>query len=206
MCARYTLTRTDLGAVAAELGAALDPSAPPLALPRYNVAPSQTCLVARHGGAAPVLTPAVWGLRLGGRVVVNLRSETAGRYRELRRVVVPADGFYEWTGDKRPRRPIWYHRPGGELMFLAGLLDPAAGTPPPFAVLTARAEAPMRDVHDRMPVLFGPERARAWLVRGGLPVSEAMEIRATEVSTRVNLVANDEASLIDAVAPARSIG
>lgn len=49
---------------------------------------------------------ALWGLRLGPRLVVNLRSETAGRRRDLQRCVIPADGFYEWIGEKGHKRPL----------------------------------------------------------------------------------------------------
>jgi SOS response associated peptidase (SRAP) len=114
MCARYTLTRTELGQVIAELAAELDASAEAIRLPRYNVAPAQACVIAVRGAAAPVLTAATWGLRLGGRPAVNLRYETAGGIPGLRRCLVPADGFYEWTGEKSCRRPIWFHRPARE--------------------------------------------------------------------------------------------
>jgi putative SOS response-associated peptidase YedK len=97
----------------------------------------------------------------------------------------------------RHRRPIWFHRPSGELLLLAGLLDPAAGAAPTFAVLTAPAARPVREIHDRMPVVLGAERARAWLAKGGRPEVEALDLVATEVSPRVNAVANDDASLLE---------
>lgn len=200
MCARYTLTRTDLGTVVDELGAEVDPSAGDVHLPRYNVGPGQRCVVARAGTAAPVLTAAIWGLRLGGRLVVNLRSETAGRYQGLRRCVVPTDGFYEWAGTKGHKRPTWFRRPAGELLLLAGLLDPAVGAPSTFAVLTAPAQPPVREIHDRMPVVLGPERARVWLAGGGRPEMQQLELVATEVSARVNSAANDDVGLLDPAA------
>src|SRR5437899_13026501 len=40
-----------------------------------------------------------------------------------RRCVVPADGFFEWTGPKEDRRPIWFHRPDGGLILFAGLYE-----------------------------------------------------------------------------------
>lgn len=48
-----------------------------------------------------------------------------------------------------------------------------------------------------MPVVLGLERARAWLTKGGRPEVEPIELVATEVSSRVNLVANDDARLLD---------
>jgi putative SOS response-associated peptidase YedK len=198
MCARYTLTRTTLGAIVAELGADADDPAGELFLPRYNIGPSQACIVTRARGAAPVLTMAKWGLRVEGRVVVNLRAETAGRYPRLRRCLVPADGFFEWAGAKGQKRPIWFHRPGGELLLLAGLLDAAVGAVATFAVLTAPARPPVRAIHDRMPVVLGIARGRSWLVGGGRPDVEGLELIATEVSSRVNSVANDDALVLSA--------
>src|SRR5690348_10800056 len=102
MCGRYTLSYADLDAVVRALDAILDPAALALHHPRYNIAPTNRCIVAHAGdGDRPVLAPAVWGFRRDGRLVINARSETArGRFHDAyahRRGVVPADGFYEWT-------------------------------------------------------------------------------------------------------------
>jgi hypothetical protein len=112
----------------------------------------------------------------------------------------PIDGFYEWTGEKGHRRPFWFHRPGREIILLAGLLDVASGAPPTFAVLTAPAREPIASIHDRMPVVLGAEGARAWLAKGGRPEVEELELLAVEVSPRVNSVANDDASVLELTA------
>ena len=192
MCGRYTLTRTNLGEVVKELHAELDPSAEQLHLPRYNIGPGQACAIARVGDDTPLLTAAVWGLRLGPRLVINLRSETAGHRRDLQRCVVPADGFYEWTGEKGHKRPIWFHRPDGELLFFAGLADDA-GT---FAIVTAPAAGPVLEVHDRTPVVLTAPKARAWLTQGGPPKGAAVKLVGVEVSPRANSVKNDDAELL----------
>jgi putative SOS response-associated peptidase YedK len=195
MCGRYTLTRTNLGEVVKELHAELDASAEQLRLPRYNIGPAQTCAIALAGDDAPLLTAAVWGLRLGPRLVVNLRSETAGRRRDLQRCVIPADGFYEWTGEKGHKRPIWFHRPDGGLLFFAGLVDDA-GT---FAIVTDPAAGPVLEIHDRSPVMFTAAKARTWLAKGGPPKGGAVELVSVEVSPRANSVKNDDAGLLDPV-------
>ncbi|MCH8160630.1 MAG: SOS response-associated peptidase family protein, partial [Chloroflexi bacterium] len=38
-----------------------------------------------------------------------------------RRCIVPAYGFYEWTGPEAARQPLWFHRPDGGLLLFAGL-------------------------------------------------------------------------------------
>src|SRR5262249_58454813 len=104
MCGRYTLSYENLGDVAAELEALLDPAAAELYRPRYNIAPTNACVIARAQGDRPALVPAAWGLTRERRLLINLRSENAPRSfaaaYQHGRCVVPADGFYEWTGHK----------------------------------------------------------------------------------------------------------
>ena len=93
------------------LGADVDPSARQIYLRRFNVGPAQQCVIAVGGDGAsasraPLLIAARWGLRLGGRLVVNLRSETAGRRPGLQRCVVPTDGFYEWVRHEAREVPM----------------------------------------------------------------------------------------------------
>lgn len=202
MCGRYTLTRRTLGEIVKDLHAQVDPAAEQLRLPRYNVGPGQTCAVARTGEEddAPLLTTATWGLRLGPRMVINLRAESAGRRRDRKRCVVPADGFYEWTGEKGHKQPIWFHRPDGKLLFFAGLMQDNDGAPPTFAIVTDPAVGPVLEIHDRAPVMFTAATARAWLATGEAPEGGAVKVVGVEVSPRANSVANDDAELLEPAA------
>ena len=208
MCGRYTLTYRDLGQVAELIGALIAPAAAELHHPRYNIAPTDRCVVAMPGEAQPVLAPGVFGVHLSGRLVINARAETAAKRFAAAyargRCVVPADGFYEWTGEGGQRRPIWFHAPDSSPLLMAGLLfearaeDPVAL--PSFTVLTAAARGPVAEIHDRMPLLLTPEAARRWLAErpvttGGAPVplpAEAVPLVGTAVSSRVNAVAHDD--------------
>jgi len=68
---------------------------------------------------------------LGDAVAVALleRAETVQKLRSFReafaqrRCVVPTDGFFEWTGPKEDRKPIWFHRSDGGLILFAGLYE-----------------------------------------------------------------------------------
>lgn len=211
MCGRYTLTYSDLGEVADLLGAILDPTAAAIHRPRYNVAPTSVCIVARPAAAGDgraALVPARWGLQVSGRFLINLRGEAAAkRVREARaRCVIPADGFYEWTGEKRDRRPIWFHDPAGRPLFMAGLIQdggdlhsPGPAGPdqrPVFAVLTAPSRPPVAAIHARMPVLLSTEGARRWLSESAGPPAEVqgddVPLLGTEVSPRVNATTHDD--------------
>jgi putative SOS response-associated peptidase YedK len=204
MCGRITLTVPDLHTVAELLEADLAAEDAAAYRPRYNAAPTDRLyIVVRPDGARRKLVPARWGFPGG---VINLRSETAARKSAFQngRAIVPADGFFEWKGPKNDRRPIWFRPRGGGLLYLAGLALPGPGGDQCFAVLTTEASGLVAAAHDRMPVLLPPGRAREWLERAdsGLLVPAPEDfLTATEVSTRVNSVANDDPACLEPPAP-----
>jgi putative SOS response-associated peptidase YedK len=209
MCGRLTLTVPDLSAVADEVEAHLDPADALLYRPRYNAAPSDLHFIVREADGQRRLLPARWGfMGAQGRLLINARGETASarpRFREavaIGRCIVPADGFYEWTGPREDRRPLWFHlrdQRGSGVFFFAGLFEAAEGepgpAPPRFVVLTTAANDLVAPAHDRMPVILDRESARRWLAAPDsallTPASDAL-LAATEVSARVNAVANDD--------------
>jgi putative SOS response-associated peptidase YedK len=209
-----TLTPHDWDEVVAELVALLagagqlaaDPAAASLYRPRYNVAPSQPHPIVRHKTGGLELGFAKWGLPVRGRgnpPAVNVRAETApfkSAFQEAfvtRRCVVPADGFFEWQAGSTGRRPLWFHRPDGRLLLLAGLFDDTAGESEStrFAVFTTGPNRLMAPVHDRMPALLSAKEAVTWLAEPAPkvlhPAPEDLLI-ATPVSLRVNSVKNDD--------------
>jgi len=201
MCGRFTLTNRDLGAIAAALDAELEAGAEALYRPRYNVAPTDLVFAARSVGGRRTLGPATWGLP-GRRtpLVINARAESVahGAFRTAfheRRCVVPADGFFEWTGPARARRPIWYHPAApGALLFFAGIYQ-EGGERPAVAILTTAANDRVAPVHDRMPAILGAGEVGPWLAgpAPAVPGPAPPELLvATEVSRRVSSVANDD--------------
>ena len=98
-----------------------------------------------------MLVPAVWGFPGG---MINARSETADkRFRSASRVIVAADGFYEWTGPRDARQPIWFRPRDGGLLYLAGLAEVLPDGRLAFVVLTTDAEGAVARIHDRMPLV-----------------------------------------------------
>lgn len=221
MCGRFTLTATALQ-IAEQLG--LGPAAFDALeyRPRYNIAPTDTHLIVRERREERQLLAATWGLvntwaknARRAAVQINARSEDlekrrafSGAWQKRRRCLVPADGFFEWTGPKTARQPIWFHRPEGGLILLAGLYeswrpDPDAAPDDwrrTFTILTTDANATVAPIHDRMPVILTPEEAAEWVfpdndpdtVRPLMrPAHEAMLV-GEPVSRRVNSVKNDD--------------
>jgi putative SOS response-associated peptidase YedK len=219
MCGRFTLTVVDARTLATALGATMGTDIAASYRPRYNVAPSDLHPILR---APRELVVARWGLvnhwQSGvrpARSPINARSETAHSSRafrsafERRRCVVPADGFFEWTGPKSARRPIWFHRRDGGLLHLAGLYEswspPGAARERTFAVLTTAANDVVAKVHDRMPVILPADQIDRWLddERPGREVMDLLgpapsdALVAREVSSRVSAVKNDDPACLE---------
>ncbi len=231
MCGRFTLTKKDFRELARELDATFDEDVAAKFRARYNVAPTDEHWIVREKQEQRQLLPAMWGLvnswapdAKGAFRQINARSESAltrPAFRdafESRRCIVPADGFFEWTGPKEARQPVWFHAPDGSLLLFAGLYeswrDPQSGVwRRTFSILTTTANDIVAPVHDRMPVILPPEALDAWLHipsgdRGYATKATAVlrpaapdVLVATEVSRRVNSVANDDEACLGAAEP-----
>ena len=208
MCGRITLTTPDIEEVASLLEATVSPADAALYKPRYNAAPTDRHWIAQASPSGRVLVPAVWGFPGG---MINARSETADkRFRSASRVIVAADGFYEWTGPRDARQPIWFRPRDGGLLYLAGLAEILPDGRLAFVVLTTDAEGAVARIHDRMPLIVPRAMLQDWLKSGDTLRNDhansadlarlmrrvSPNLTATEVSPRVNDVRNDEPSLL----------
>jgi putative SOS response-associated peptidase YedK len=90
--------------------------------------------------------------------------------------VVPADGWYEWTGKPRRKQPWYIRLKTDRPMFLAAITnyrpDKTLTEGTGFVIVTAAAEGGMVDMHDRRPVVFTPEDAALWM-DNSLPPDQA---------------------------------
>jgi putative SOS response-associated peptidase YedK len=223
MCGRFTLTRRDRAELAYELGVPLESLPADVYKPRYNIAPTDPHWIVRVRYEDRELHPARWGLinswakdARRAALQINARAETLANlppFRDAfrrRRCVVPADGFFEWTGAKEARQPLWFHHPHGDLLLFAGLYETWEPEPGQrqrtFTIVTTRANSLMAPVHDRMPVILEGGAVDAWLN----PRDEDVEklafllepardglLTATPVSQRANSVKNDDPSCIE---------
>ena len=132
---------------------------------------------------------------------------------QRRRCLVPVNGFYEWKKTGAGKQPYAIALADRSLMALAGLWENWRSTPGEwvrsFAIITTKPNELCTELHDRMPVILGPEAWPAWL--GEQPV-EPSELRALlapypseemtcwRVSTRVGNVKNNDARLIEPIA------
>lgn len=221
MCGRFTLTAADVASIAHALGVQVEDLGAAYQ-PRYNLAPTDPHFVVRNKHEEREVVPARWGLvRYGAKDRkqaargINARAEsvdTRPLFREAfkkRRCIVPADGYYEWTGTKENRQPFWFHRPNGELMTFAGLYEwwqpQPAEWEATFTIVTCPPNAITGQIHDRMPVILPEERVDDWIFAGEEDVDtlKSLLVPAPEpylvsrpVSRRVNSVKNDTPDLI----------
>ena len=176
MCTRFSLAE-ERDFLAARLGV----SAASLASyrPPYNIAPRQEHFIVTIEYENRKLTGAKWGLlsspgeQRPEHYSINARAESVENRPSFAeaftrwRCVMPASGFYEWTGPNYARQPYWIHRRDGELLLFAGLYaneevgDNAMAAS--FTILTCAANSTVATIHDRMPVILSDREADDWM-------------------------------------------
>lgn len=244
MCGRYARSRpddelVDLFDVTEIVGEPLPAS--------YNIAPTQEARVVLErapreapgggsgggsGGVTRQLRTLRWGLvpvwakdvKIGNRMA-NARVETVTekpafkRAAAKRRLLVPADGYYEWEKrEGRTKVPHFLHGADEDVLTFAGLYelwpDPAKEEDDPdrwlwtFTILTTRAGDALGHIHDRTPVIVPPDMRDDWLdptltdlelVRQVLDALPEPRLDTHEVSTAVNSPRNDSPDLLTPV-------
>jgi putative SOS response-associated peptidase YedK len=190
--------------------------------PRYNIAPTQETPVLRlDSGGGRVLAMLRWGLVPSwakdpaiGSNLINARADTVAAKPSFRaafrqrRCLVPADGFYEWKAGApgTPKQPYLIARADGATFAFAGLWELWQHEKEKlytFTIVTTDANAALAPIHHRMPVILDPGDYAAWLDPANKDAQALLKpapedwMRATPISTRVNAVRNDDASLIE---------
>jgi len=159
----------------------------------------------------------------GGSRLINARRETVltkSSFREAfekRRIIVPADGFYEWRRTKSGgKQPHYFTRADGAPMAFAGLAERwrdknAPKDSPPIrscTVITTPAGPDMEGIHDRMPVLLDPSTFDLWLDPYNEDTEELLALLQPlpggtivhhPVGTRIGNVRNNDPGLIEAL-------
>lgn len=130
-----------------------------------------------------------WGYRAKwaeGKVpiAINARFEKLSnrywsRLAKQGRGIVPAEGWYEWTGEKGHKQPWHIHRKDAAPLFLLALahfgpfVEHRAESG--FVLVTDDASGGMLDLHDRRPVVLEARDAALWL-DPDLPAEQAIEL------------------------------
>jgi putative SOS response-associated peptidase YedK len=229
MCGRYAASRPDADLVEAfEVEDVVGEPVPP----SWNVAPTRPVRAVLErppreepdAAAVRQLRTLRWGLvpswakdaAIGNRMI-NARVETITekpafrRAAARRRLLVPADGYYEWEArEGRTKVPHFLHAADGGLLAFAGLYelwrDPARPEDDPdpwlwsLTIITTQASDELGRIHERTPVIVPPDMQGDWLdpaltdldlVRQVLDAVPEPHLATYEVATTVNSVRND---------------
>jgi putative SOS response-associated peptidase YedK len=223
MCGRYTLAGSDPSQLRTRwpIGERLEVRR------RYNVAPGDDVLAVVQRGersSGPEAELLRWGLvpfwaadpKEIGVKTINARAETIAQrpaFRDAfnsRRCLILADGFYEWSAGV----PHWITRVDGEPFAFAGLWASwrpkgAARDVEPLrscSIVTTAAAGPVRELHDRMPVILaGAEQESLWIELGTPAAAlhavcrpeSAPQLEFRPVSRAVNDARHDESDCLD---------
>ena len=186
----------------------------------YNAAPTQKLPIVRETAEGRELAILEWGLipffsKTGKSEysTINARAETVrekptfrGSFKS-RRCIVPASGYYEWTGPKGNKTPHYFARADGQPMALAGLWDrwqsaDKSETKESFTILVTTANKFAGQFHDRMPVILENDAWDLWM-KAEPDIAAALMIPAREkvltervVSKDVNNVKNNSPELL----------
>lgn len=222
MCGRFTL-KAQPERIKAEFKAAVLPEA--AGFERFNIAPSQMIDAVLNQEKERVVTRLKWGLvpswakdpEVGNRMI-NARSETITEkpsFREAfkkRRCIIPSSGFYEWQKSAGGgKQPFYFYLKEKEVFGFAGLyeewIDNQTGELlESCTIITTEANAVLKPVHDRMPVILTANHYDEWLdekatdterLQKLLVPYSAQAMASHAVSRAVNIATTDEAGLIE---------
>ena len=188
MCGRFSIT-LPVDAMARLFAATPANDLPPV--PNYNVCPTMQIATVTAARGAGHLRPMRWGFLphwydspTDGPLLINARAESIARKPAFRaacrerRCLVPATGFYEWHKAADGTRLPWYiHRRDGAPLAFAGIWqdwvqgDMQLAT---CAIVTTEANAAMRPIHHRMPVIVEQADWALWLGEAGKGAARLM--------------------------------
>ena len=120
----------------------------------------------KSNGSDIVLSDLFWGITSKDKkLIINARAESVTEkpmFAESfvnRRCILPAAGFYEWDINKTR---FMFKRTDEKPIYLAGFYNLSENRDS-FVILTTAANASMKPVHDRMPVMIDKGNVRNYL-------------------------------------------
>jgi putative SOS response-associated peptidase YedK len=218
MCGRYAVT-----SVPEAIRALFRYKARPNFPPRFNIAPTQPIPIVRLADGERQFALVRWGFLPSWvkdpkdfTLLINARGETVidkPAFRAAmrrRRCLIPADGFYEWRRSSDGNQPFYIRRQSGGLFAFAGLWETWTGPNgeelETAAIVTTHANATLKPIHERMPVIVPEQAFDLWLDAATTDAQAAAALiapapddlfEAFPVSSAVNRVANDGPMLIE---------
>ena len=166
-------------------------------VPNYNICPTNSVHTVTAGESNRRLEPMRWGFiptwykkPNGGPLLINARAETIAEkpaFKDacrMRRCVIVATGFYEWTKDPEGGRDPWYisRRDAAPIAF-AGIWQSWQGEDVALktcAIVTTASNVAISEIHHRMPVILDPDQIALWLGEKGKGAATLMRAAPEE--------------------------
>ncbi len=162
-----------------DAGGALKVDDAPAAAQGFNIKPTQQVAIAFAQGDDLVASSARWwfvphwhkgDVADWKATTFNAKIETAAEKPTFRdawktgRCLIPARGYYEWTGKKGGKQP-WFIAPlsNEPAFFFAGLASTLANGLRTCTLLTRPAAPEIAHIHSRMPVMLRDDQVGPWL-------------------------------------------
>jgi putative SOS response-associated peptidase YedK len=140
-----------------------------------DIQPGQESICVIRNQTSNVATVLLWGFlpppimqKPGSKLLINARAETIDMkpmfhndFRQ-RRCLIVADGFYEWTKEKKA---FYFYLKSGKPFGLAGIYESAMSgiAKKSFVIITTRPNELIAPLHDRMPVMIPADKRSLWL-------------------------------------------
>lgn len=191
--------------------------------PRYNICPTQNVgvLVSQEDGTLTYqqkrwgLVPRWWRQNLKSvPAAFNARvesiSEGKAMFRDAwkrSRCIVPANGFFEWSGPKGGKQPWYISAADGGLLGFAGLCDAwrdrdTGELVESCTVITCDANRFMSQIHDRMPVILKSDDWKRYLAEPSLDLLQTAPedvLQRWQVTPAMNDGRLDDATIIEPI-------
>ena len=176
MCGRYANHVTEMREWTEILG-----DWPAGAALSMDIAPSQSIPVVTEEFDHPRTKMMRWGLvpswsktpkpkfsTFNARVEsVDRKPAFRGAFASRQTCLVPASGYYEWTGEKGHKAKHYIHFEDDSPLVMAGLWDYWRGASEALyscTILTRSAVSRIAEIHPRMPLILSPADAHEWLL------------------------------------------
>lgn len=207
MCGRFSQAYTwgEIYAFSQPLTVSAEPARNQQA--RYNIGPTTLIDIIVRTPAGREIWKVRWGLippwhkGTAKQIKPHINSriegvDTNGLFKRAyvkNRCIIPASGFYEWTGPDGDKTPHFISAKDGTILAFAGIWerwrDDNGEEVISASIITREADRFMSKIHDRMPAMLHPDDFDAWL--DGTAGKEILmkpppELREWIVSKRMN--------------------
>ena len=151
----------------------------PQAQAGWNIKPTQQINMLCQDGSELLFTTARWwfvphwfkgDVKDWKQTTFNARIETAAEKPTFRtawktaRCVIPASGYYEWSGPRNARQPNYITlETNAPLLFFAGLFSRLRDGTNTCTLLTRAPAEQIAHIHTRMPVLLRQDELTPWI-------------------------------------------